>query len=71
MRLHWLGGGGDEQGELALFRLQEDAVRDADEELLYRARMQLLLVEPRDEEALVLAAVQPRLVKVRVKASYG
>ena len=63
VRLHGLGGGGDEEGELALLRLQQDAVRDADEELLDGARVQLLLVELRDEETLVLAAVQPRLIK--------
>ena len=42
-----------------------DAVRYADEELLYGARVQILLVETRDEEALVLAAVQPRLGRGR------
>ena len=42
-----------------------DAVRYADEELLYGARVQILLVETRDEEALVLAAVEPRLGRGR------
>ena len=42
-----------------------DAVRYVDEELLYGARVQILLVEPRDEEALMLAAVEPRLGRGR------